>query len=104
MTKFLQQCWLGSKRLSKVDNGLAMVLAALVAAVGGVIVAFIQGLRKENREDHAVVQSALQHIYRVTTRTEDKVDSVKSELNRHLLSHNEGDSGKSTRRDTAQRK
>lgn len=81
-----------------------MVLAAVVAAVGGVIVAFIQGLRKENREDHATVQSALQHIYRVTTRTEDKVDSVKTELNKHLLSHKEGNNGKPTRRDTTQRK
>ena len=77
-----------------------MVFAALVAAVGGVIVAFIQGLRKENREDHASVQSALQHIYRVTIRTEDKVDSVKTELNKHLVAHNEGEHGNFTRRDT----
>ena len=71
-----------------------MVLAAFVAAVGGVIVSVIQSLKKENRQDHASVQSALRHIYNVATRTEDKVDSVKSELNKHLSTHKEGNNGK----------
>ena len=41
------------------DNGLAMVAVAVVTAIGGIIVALIQGLRKENRQDHAVVQERL---------------------------------------------
>ena len=35
---------------------------AVVAAVGGVIAALVQGLRKENRDDHAMVGQALNRI------------------------------------------
>ena len=43
------------------------VTVAVITAVGGVIAALIQSLRKENRDDHAVVSDAL-------TRIENKVD------------------------------
>ena len=78
--------------LPLMDNGLAMVAAAVVAAVGAVVVALIQTLRKENREDHAVVQNSLAVLSRIAIRTENKVDTVKSELEEHLQSH-KGDLG-----------
>jgi hypothetical protein len=53
------------------------VTVAVITAVGGVIAALIQSLRKENRDDHAVVSDAL-------TRIENKVDG-------HIRDHATGD-------------
>lgn len=53
------------------------VTVAVITAVGGVIAALIQSLRKENRDDHAVVADAL-------TRIENKVDT-------HIRDHATGD-------------
>ena len=46
------------------DAGLAVVLAAVVAALGGIIVAIIQmkNLATENRNDHAIVQKRLDNL------------------------------------------
>ena len=46
------------------DAGLATVLAAAVATLGGIIVALMQlkGFRDENRADHAVVQKRLDNL------------------------------------------
>jgi hypothetical protein len=38
------------------------VIVAVVAAVGGVLAALVQGMRKENRDDHAIVGQALNRI------------------------------------------
>jgi hypothetical protein len=86
-----------------VDNGLAMVAVAVVTAIGGVIVALIQGLRKENREDHAVVQERLSLLSQIAMRTENKVDTVKEELADHLDWHKGGIGGQ-VRRGTEKRR
>ena len=46
------------------DAGLAAVFAAVVAALGGIIVAIIQmkNLATENRNDHAIVQKRLDNL------------------------------------------
>jgi hypothetical protein len=38
------------------------VIVAVIAAVGGVLAAMVQGMRKENRDDHAIVGQALNRI------------------------------------------
>lgn len=53
------------------------ITVALIAAVGGIIAALIQSLRKENRDDHAIVADAL-------VRIENKVDT-------HIRDHATGD-------------
>lgn len=80
-----------------------MVAVAVVTAVGGIIVALIQGLRKENRADHAVVQERLSLLSQIAMRTENKVDTVKEELADHLDWH-KGDSDGEVRRGTQERK
>jgi len=65
------------------DGGWALILSAVVTAVGGVIVTLIAQFRKENRSDHAVVAGMLQHIYRSVGRVENKVD-------KHLDWHDSG--------------
>ena len=85
------------------DNGLAMVLVAVVTAIGGVIVALIQGLRRENRDDHAVVQERLSLLSTIAMRTENKVDTVKDELADHLDWH-KGDNDGEVRRGTKPRR
>jgi hypothetical protein len=38
------------------------VIVAVIAAVGGILAALVQGMRKENRDDHAMVGQALNRI------------------------------------------
>jgi len=70
------------------DGGWALILSAVVTAVGGVLVTLIAQFRKENKSDHAVVAGMLQHIYRSVGRVETKVDKVENKLNDHIKEHN----------------
>jgi len=71
------------------DNEMAMILVAVITTVGGILVALIQSLRKENRDDHEVVAWSLERLAVIAERTEDKVDTVKDELEEHLTWHEE---------------
>lgn len=82
------------------DNGMAMVTVAVITTVGGVMVALIQSMRKENRADHATVQDSLYHLERIALRTEDKVDTVREELEEHLAWHEGEEDGRPGGRDT----
>ena len=53
----------------------ALVIAAVVAAVGGIIVTVIQQFRRENRRDHGAVMDALDRVSTTVQRVEGKVDS-----------------------------
>jgi hypothetical protein len=66
------------------DQGLALIVAAVVAAVSSVAVSLIQRMRKENRQDHAHVVDALGWVHSAVIRVEDKVDA-------HIQWHVEGD-------------
>ena len=72
------------------DGGWALVLSAVVTAVGGIVVTVISQFRKENREDHAVVSGMLQHIYKSEKGVETKVDKVEGKLNDHIKEHTRG--------------
>mgnify|MGYP003654996524 CR=1 FL=1 len=72
------------------DGGWALILSAVVTAVGGILVTLIAQFRKENKSDHAVVAGMLQHIYRSVSRVETKVDKVEKKLNDHLGDHTHG--------------
>ena len=69
------------------DGGWALVLSAVVTAVGGVIVTVIAQFRKENRTDHNDVMSVLRIMYKGIGRVETKVDKVDGRLTDHLISH-----------------
>lgn len=53
------------------------ILVAIIGAVGVVLASMISSLRKENKEDHAVVATSLNRI-------ENKIDN-------HIDSHAKGD-------------
>ncbi len=74
-----------------IDNGLALVMVAIVTTVGGIIVALIQLFKKENREDHALVMDAIRSVYKSVSRVEDKVD-------KHLVWHAEGQNERISKR------
>lgn len=57
------------------DQGWALVIAAIVAAVGTIIVTMIQQFRRENRRDHGAVMDALDRVSTTVQRVEGKVDS-----------------------------
>ena len=63
------------------DAGIAAVLGAIIAAVGGIIVAIIDKFRKENRRDHGAVMDSLDRVSNTVDRVEGKVDS---HINWHL--------------------
>ena len=73
------------------DGGWALILSAVVTAVGGIIVTVIAQFRKENQQDHDVVLSTLRIMHKGIGRVETKVDKVDGRLTDHLISHgNEG--------------
>ena len=69
------------------DGGWALILSAVVTAVGGVIVTVIAQFRKENQEDHAVVAGMLQNVFSSVGRVEVKVDKVAEDLEGHIKEH-----------------
>jgi hypothetical protein len=70
-----------------VDANAALIVAAAVTAVGGIIVAIIQQFKKENHTDHQVVVGLLQVLRKSQMRVEDKVDRVDERLSNHLEFH-----------------
>jgi len=69
------------------------VLAAIVGAVGAIIVAVINQFRKENRKDHAKVVDVLERVSNTVDRVEGKVD-------RHIEWHaTGGNNGRTVQRD-----
>ncbi len=69
------------------DANAALIIAAAVTAVGGIIVAIIQQFRKENHTDHQVVVGLLHVLRKSQIRVEDKVDRVDERLSNHLEFH-----------------
>ena len=72
------------------DAGWAGIIAAVVAAVGGVIVAALDKFRKENHTDHQVVLGLLHVLRKSQQRVEDKVNQVDERLDKHLEFHTKG--------------
>lgn len=69
------------------DQGWALLLAGIVAAVASIIVAIITSFRKENRRDHGLVMEALGRVSNTVDRVEGKVDS---HLEWHIKEANNG--------------
>jgi hypothetical protein len=69
------------------DGGWALILSAVVTAVGGIIVTLISQFRKENQKDHDNVMSTLRIMHKGIGRVETKVDKVDTRLTDHLISH-----------------
>jgi hypothetical protein len=73
--------------LSDMDAGWAAILAAVVAAVGGVIVAAIQRARSQDSEEHGLVMDMMRVMHQSQVRTETKLDRVDERLSSHLQFH-----------------
>jgi hypothetical protein len=69
------------------DGGWALILSAVVTAVGGIIVAVIAQFRKENKRDHDVVTGLLKILYNKVNKLDGKVDE-------HIDWHRKVDSSK----------
>ena len=69
------------------DGGWALVLSAVVTAVGGIMVTLLAMVRKENKDDHAVVAGMLQHVFKSVGTVEIKLDKVSDSLKEHINSH-----------------
>lgn len=81
------------------DAGSAAIIVACITTLGGIVVGFMQSFKKEskearreNREDHAVVQMQLRMIYKGLNKVDDKLES-------HIRDHREGEHGKVTQAD-----
>ena len=57
------------------DGGWALILSAVVTAVGGIIVAAISQFRKENKQDHDVVLGMIKVVYSRLHKVDQKIDS-----------------------------
>ena len=69
------------------DAGWALILSAVVTAVGGVIVVLLAQFRKENHDDHNIVMDVLQIMHKDNVRIETKIDKVANTVTDHLVSH-----------------
>lgn len=69
------------------DANWALIVAAVVTAVGGIIVAILQQFKKANAEDHQVVLGMLKILHRGQQRVEDKVERLDERLDNHLEFH-----------------
>lgn len=69
------------------DANAALIVAAAVTAVGGIIVAIIQQFKRENHTDHQIVVGLLHVLRKSQMRVEDKVDRVDERLSNHLEFH-----------------
>ena len=69
------------------DANWALVLAAVVTAVGGIIVAVLQQFKKDNHTDHQVVLGMLKVLHKGQQRVEDKVERLDERLDNHLEFH-----------------
>jgi len=88
------------------DGGWALIVAAVVTAVGAIIVAILDKFRRENSKDHEVVMGMLRIMHKSQQRTEDKVDRVDERLTEHLSSHAHGkvlDNGAAVHKDRTRR-
>ena len=63
------------------------VWAAVVTGSFGLLAIVVAKLGKENRADHAVVQSILRGMHKTIYRTEDKIDVVANKLSEHVENH-----------------
>jgi hypothetical protein len=84
------------------DANAALIVAAAVTALGGILVAVIQQFRKENQTDHQVVVGLLHVLRKSQLRVEDKVDKVDERLSNHLEFHLDGgmlDNGRTVHQD-----
>jgi hypothetical protein len=82
------------------DQGIALVVVAVITAVGGIIVAVIQSSRRENRRDHASVAAALLKLHNASQKASLAIGRVEVKLDRHLLDHEKGEHDGIARRDT----
>jgi len=81
-----------------VDNSIAIIIVAVISALGGVLVALIQAARGENRRDHASVAAALTRLHNAMQKANIAVGRVEVKLDRHLLDHEKGDADGATGR------
>jgi len=63
-----------------VSQAWAVFLASLVTAIGGVIVALLSKVKKENKQDHQYVSAMLNLVYKSITRNETKLDKLTGEV------------------------
>jgi hypothetical protein len=70
-----------------VDGNWALILAAVVTAVGGIIVAVLQQFKKDNAQDHQVVLGMLKILHRGQQRVEDKVERLDERIDNHIEFH-----------------
>ena len=72
------------------DANWALILAAVVTAVGGIIVAALQKFKSENHNDHQVVLGMLKILHKGQQRVEDKIERLDERLDNHIEFHATG--------------
>jgi Na+-translocating ferredoxin:NAD+ oxidoreductase RnfG subunit len=65
---------MGQQRVLRIVEAITV---AVIAAVGGVLAALVQSMRKENRDDHAIVS--------------DSLNRIETKLDNHIDDHLKGD-------------
>lgn len=69
------------------DSNWAMILAAVVTAVGGIIVAVIGVARKQDSREHGLVMDMIRIVHISQRKIERSVEKIDDRLNEHLEHH-----------------
>ena len=69
------------------DSNWAMILAAVVTAVGGIIVAVIGVARKQDSREHGLVMDMIRLVHISQRKIERSVEKIDDRLNEHLEHH-----------------
>jgi triphosphoribosyl-dephospho-CoA synthetase len=68
-----------------VTQAWSVVAASVVTGSFGLLIAYVNRFRKENREDHMTVMDMLRHVNRSVLKVEDKIDLLDDRLDTHIL-------------------
>jgi uncharacterized membrane protein len=69
------------------DQSWALIIAAAISAIGGILVAALNKFRKENHTDHQVVLGMLKILHKGQQRVEGKVERLDERLDNHIEFH-----------------
>lgn len=82
------------------NEGIALVVVAVISTVGAIVVALIQSMRRENRRDHASVAGALIRLHNASQKASLAIGRVELKLDRHLHDHEKGEQDGAAGRDS----
>ena len=69
------------------DAAVASIIVAFIGTIGGIIVAFIQKFKNENKKDHDAVMAVLEDLKDAVNDLDSDVSAVDNKIDQHIIWH-----------------